>query len=837
MVFLFRSPLLQFDIRNPNEVKAHWPNVLDSIRLSSLDLYNQIRDKEPENLSLRENMAVYKYLLRGRFRATPFGRWAGVGVAKWSEVAKTEVSSLATTLIEAGTSTNKRMEYWVNPSLVPWGDGWKFWNYDRENERWRYSKSEDSPIIQRLRSLADDKIPVNQRQLFAGFPWLVQSERSQIWTHLLKNQLLVSTPFVAALPGKCHEDHFILQTPEVSLCHKEQLDRLFSEIGKLAVPSPSPYFLQLKELFVNEFDDRFVPLAMLWRLVSQLDPFSKMGEERNAYGKGNFPPSLGTEAVIDLRSLDLDFGNSDKVSHVQGLFRVLEDGHILLDNLVYNRPYVYGGRFSHRPEVFEYLKASAYYNGGAIQADVELVEGLKASRISSHRSVSKFRINCFRGSASQNELDCDDIFIGIQQDRFKLVSARLGREVIPIFQHPLNPHFITHPICRILWEVGHQHLLKPVHYCHDSFLESDHLPQLNWGNIILQPQRWRLRFDGKHNSEKEMMELMSSLKIPKKIMVGQLDQELSLDLDYEMDRKVLIDELRKNRILRIHEWLWSSPVCQSKMTATNLQYVWGIASPSPTSGLKEDCQLNYLPKYESNDWVSVRIFLIPDFQQTMVMKQILLLTEELESAGIRNYFYLYYRIKNSEIRLRIKLGKLGERATVLALLYSHVEKMPDVQHIKSQPYYPEHAKYSEEGMPISEELFYQESRLLLNLNPKTSFEKLSLAVGIGGLLIDSDDRLDYWIAYFKKLSGESDKHHSPKDYQLEFLSQTTPEWRLNYASQAKAHPWSSDPQKRVRLIANHLHMLINRIFWETGLDMEPEVFSVLGRALRKKRFE
>jgi hypothetical protein len=734
MELLFRSPLLQFDVKNPEEVKARWPSLLACIELSSQDLFNKIRDKNLENLSVREKLAVYKYLLRGRFRATPFGRWAGVGVAKWSEKPTADLNILTTHLIELPTTTGRGAEYWMNPSLLPWGDGWKFWNYDAENGRWRYSKSDDSPVLQRLRILADDRKPIDQKYLFASYPGLDKNEKKYVWEHLVANQLLVSSPFGTPSPDRSHEDHFILQQPEVSIHHKQHVDRLFSEIGQLAITTPSPYFVHLKELFINEYDDRFVPLNMLWQLVSQIDPHTKREEQRNAYQKGSFPSNLEKQTTLDLRQLNLDYGNTSKVSHVQGLFRILDNGQILLDNLVYNRPFVYAGRFTHRPEVFEYFKGQGGNVDGRILADVWLVEGAKAFRISSHRNISKFRINCFGGSTSPDELASEDLYIGLEDGRFRLVTPRLGKEVIPVFQHPLHPNFITHPLCRILWEVAHQDLLKPVHYCHDYFVDSDYVPQLNWGNVILQPRQWSLRWVEKNTSETEVMELISSRGIPKKILLGQLDEELALDLECKMDRNVLLGEIRKSKRLRIHEWLWQSSGNQSSPRTANLQYVWGMDLPQDNNCLHGIQHLNYLSRDKCNEWVSVRIILVRDFQQTMVMKQLILLVEELGWAGIHTFYYLYYRIKNPEIRLRVKLDDFRKKAVILSVIHSGLEKMPELDHIKRQPYYPEHAKYSKEGMVISEELFHQECILLLTLKPTTSLEKLSLAVGLGSLL-------------------------------------------------------------------------------------------------------
>src|SRR5690606_29121774 len=147
MALLFRSPLLQFDIRNELQVKKHWPEILKAIRLSSMVLYERLQHRQPEELSSREKKSVFRYLLRGKYRATPFGLWAGVGAAKWTQPHQQneETGILRTTPIQILDKPGSSHQYWLNPSLETWGDGWKFWNFDFENQKWRYSKSDDSP--------------------------------------------------------------------------------------------------------------------------------------------------------------------------------------------------------------------------------------------------------------------------------------------------------------------------------------------------------------------------------------------------------------------------------------------------------------------------------------------------------------------------------------------------------------------------------------------------------------------------------------------------------------------------------------------------------------------
>src|SRR5690606_18933502 len=124
MELLYRSPLLVFDIKNPLEIKKHWFEILEAISLSSPILFERIRLKQPEGLSPREKKSVYRYLLRGKYRATPFGKWAGVGVAKWAPPNQftEEGITLTTVPIQFRESPLDSSEYWLNPSLERWGD-------------------------------------------------------------------------------------------------------------------------------------------------------------------------------------------------------------------------------------------------------------------------------------------------------------------------------------------------------------------------------------------------------------------------------------------------------------------------------------------------------------------------------------------------------------------------------------------------------------------------------------------------------------------------------------------------------------------------------------------
>ena len=838
MELLFRLPLLEFDIRDSKEIKKRWPELLEAIRLSSTTLFDKIRNRQPEDLNPSEKKSVYRYLLRGRYRPTPFGRWAAVGVAKWippTQVKKEKVM-LSTKSIQVQGSVAAGRSFWLNSSLEPWADGWKFWNFDFAKEQWRYSKSADSPLIQELRNLSSDGKPIAKEDLFQAFPGLLQVEKDAIWEHLREQQLITSGEILRVDNPQGKEDHFIPGRPGLSNEHKENLKTFFSEIGKLAVAQENTYLETLTDKFLEEFDDRFVPLNMLWKIVPYLVP-QNCGSKKGNPDVDSFFSQLNSTSRLDLRKLEINTGESKKINHTQALFRVLENGRILIDNLVFNRPFVYGGRFTHQPEIFNYFNNQFLQPEDVFYADVILAEGMKAKHLSSHQSITPYTLNCLSSSLKADELDATTTYIGLHRGKFILMAPKWGKQVVPLFQHPLNPQFITHPLCRILWEVAHQDFVRPMYYSQGLFTSAEYLPQLEWGSIILQPRQWRIKWDERYRKEEDLSSVLIEKGIPTHLVVGHQDQELALDLNYASDRSILMEELRKCKFIHIQEWLWKDVNYNSGEAEPQYpQYMYGQAFNRPITDSPTTDLVNYISEPECKEWISARIILCPDFQESVIRIQLRYFFDKVKDSGILPYYYLFYRLKNAEIRVRCKVKNISERSKVITLLHSILGSVADVDHIKITAYYPEFAKYSKLGMAMSEELFHQESEIILKINPTSTEEKKMMAVGMGSLYFTEGKDMEYWIAALFELSQGKASHKAIKDMEGKFERTVSKDWQNQYRALVRKHPWSKDKEKKVIFVTNHIHMLINRIFWEEGLEMEQEIFALLGSMVRKMKY-
>lgn len=849
MGFLVRLPLVQFSVSDESDIYSKWNYILEAISLSSDSFYKSIRNKYPDQLSKRERITLYKYLLRGKYRPTPFGLWAGTGIGKWEEgklESLYENKTLIQKEIKKQSISEKELKVCLNPSLEKWGDGWKFWNFDFEKEVWRYSKVIDNLLVQRIRELSLKEVYFGKIEFKKAFPELVGNQVDELWEYLVNSQLVTPSKgniHILRQQGSniSHTDIFITNKFKLDKKIKNQLDNFLDEIDSIAVFQKRELLEELKSLFFEYFDDRFVPLQFLWTIIPYLNLYGHHSKIKNE----NNIPKKNWEGIsqIDLKNeyLNLEIKNKE-IHHKQVLFRCLEDGRILIDNIVYNRPFVYSGRFSYQEEIKSYFEEQKSIADGVIYADVLLFEGEKENFISNHINLFSYCINVLSESSSDYEFDIKNLHIGIVDNEIKLYCSRLKKEVIPVIQHPLNPDFISHPLCRILWEVSHQYSYKPIFYVDPMYVAADYLPQINWGQIIIQPKRWLIRKTKNDKSQPSLREYLEQKKVPNRVLIGNLDQELLLDLGNPTDFEILEKELEKKRVLTLTECLW---INDEDKTSESLeknfpQYIWG-----KPSGENKEIETLKLPVNlacidEGGNWVYFRIFLIPDFHRKRLTVFLQSLSKVLEKDAL-DFFYLYYFCDRPEIRLRIKCLRVLEKEKIRKIIYEIFFGFSESTGIKESQYFPEIGKFSSEGLEISEHLFCLESKLVANLIPEGIKEKLSLVVGIGleifrGLKIERTLLKKSKISSLKENRFPVFKEGNKFDMNY-FETHVSEEWRFHYYSKIKTHPWSTNTDKASFLGGNHFHLLINRVFLDQASEFEELAFDLLSKQLRKTIFK
>ncbi|SDD44867.1 thiopeptide-type bacteriocin biosynthesis domain-containing protein [Algoriphagus faecimaris] len=848
MDFIYRSPLFDFNIYSDEEIEKNWNSIFAAILNASPSLAAQLVGKKPAELENKVRRKLQKYLIRGRFRPTPFGYFAGVGLGVWSDDTCIDRKSSKRSVESSRTipCTEKQLlidEFFFTEEVALRHGYFSAITYSPQS-RWQEVKVKYHPvldhIIQRFKGtrLNFQTFDKDLRKIDPNF----SSEDSiLLWTKI--NDLGWVYP--------TENKPLILENGvDVFLCDKFQLDKeiekklrgFIEQAGNLFVFEKSQYLTSFTQWFGNQFDDRFLCLSELTKNPAFLGNsfFQKQTESNDKH-----PFSFQSES-FDLKGFHGIQKLEKEIHDVQILFRLDKSNQPIVENLVINRPFVYTGRFSKISEIREYTKKirdQIFVDQNKIYAHLEILESPEINYISDTTPLLNWKISPFL-STDQNALSFGDLWIGQGNDRILLFHKKSGKEVVPVIFHPLNVEQITHPTLRLIWEIAHQRRYRFRYYDENLLKGQVKLPELKWGDLCLQSKRWFLKWDTSMELS-SLKSILFELKIPPIILAGLMDKELLLDLRMTTDLEILWEELRTKGEIILTEAKWYDE-----------DHPRGNSTPYPQFVFRYSRE-----KVEKDN----RDYLNPIFFAAQDAVYFLLRIAPLDLEGVLNdfgdymirspfgghysrwYFIVYSKKSHLELRIRF-LGIPNHLHHRLLSWFYNFAKNRNLNWSLGN-YYPEISKYGKKGYSISEQLFGMESVFLLGQKNSNSFiledakSKENLIVGIWTDILKRSRFIKAHFSTLKELIYNVDfKEEKLNDWKKRFtildLNPIPEEFPLEYYRAIfLRHPrFNKSRKKEFNLIINHIHMMCNRFFLLDSAIQEKKIWYGLYRQLGKFLF-
>ena len=790
--------------------------------------------------------------MRGRYRSTPFGLWAGVGTGIWGE--NNQAGKLAYREIENhcfkkfGGKPLISIKYKTAPGLKMYAEQVQFWTYCNQEEGWRISYLDKNPLILILL----DYFEQSKQLDFSAFQQFFKSKNknqvTDIWKMLLESGFIIPENFPEFKPHSESQgrDIRIISGIKVNRIVQKKIENLISEIGNLFTPVESEFLRDFKSWFSYTFDDRFVPLSLLAHrqdFIRHSDS-EAMTYERDDYRSGDILSRLwGNAEEFDLSNC-YKSKNTD-LHNLQIAFKLLGETNLYVENIVCNRPFAYSGRFSFDPEIKKLVVSKVEgLSEPAIYADIILFETLKSNQICSHENAFLYSIYPFGNGVQENYLGVDDLLIGISGNRLKLYSQKLDKEVLPVAQHPLNPTQISHTLSRLFWEIGNQDQQRFIPYHNPSFLNSNYTPRLTWKGIILQGRKWILH--SKNFADKrKLYQFLTESKIPCPLLAGYLDRELILNWDYPPEIDILWEELNKLKEVSVFECPWKdlSPFKNKSGEPLYPQLIFSWKGKDRI--VQKVNSLNRISGIDDN-WIYLRISIKQEGVLPLLLKPFpSILKSFKQQHHIQKWYFLCYNTPKTEIRLRLlPTNEANKQALTAELNYSLMET-GWVTTVDSLPYYPEYEKYnlSQKGIITSETVFHLESELGLLGNEQKKIPPMltwdlparqNWVCGSYYQLIEMTGRKEMFFHYFQRLIKEipvaDRKELNKADY-------SSTEYVTTYAIEIFLPEFSKisteQDEELMRLIPNHLHMCCNRMFIRDTNEYERKVIYGLYKRLGK----
>ncbi|MDQ0215812.1 hypothetical protein J2S13_002232 [Oikeobacillus pervagus] len=116
----------------------------------------------------------------------------------------------------------------------------------------------------------------------------------------------------------------------------------------------------------------------------------------------------------------------------------------------------------------------------------------------------EYAINITNKIHTQNNIDLEDIAVGATHDGLYLKSISMGKELIPLVSHMLNPSLCPN-IYRFLFEMGEQRTGSSFPYFFNNIanLGLPFIPRIVYKNFILSPTKWNIRSNTFHGCDSE----------------------------------------------------------------------------------------------------------------------------------------------------------------------------------------------------------------------------------------------------------------------------------------------------------------------------------------------
>lgn len=840
MNLIYRIPLFDFDINDPKQIECNWKRVLEAIENSSPDLFDSIDHRSYASLPKALQIKVRKYLIRGRYRPTPFGKLAGIGLASWSETTQGP-ASLNPIFHQRQVSNSINLKgkladqvFVPMPGLTLRFGYHQALTFDTRHSKWCQSKIEKNHFLDKFLLEAYHNIATDSRGN------KLESKKSNLDEEKLEE--LVSTGFV--YPGHQYSPFFAKninsEVPDpisVSNQVKGVLDQFIAESGDLFVESENPYLKDFISWFIEKYEDRQI---RLYSLLSDSDFMQKQmtfGEISSPFEpalQNHLPESLDLKQHLPSKPL------SSGIYDIQLVFRIGAEGTPIIENMVCNRPFAYLGRFNQYPVFQEYgknLKERIYSSDEVIFAQLDLFESPKTQAICEVANMFEWKINPFP-KQSEKQIGLDEIWIGVEEDRVYLVHNQYHREIIPVILHPLHGDQITHPIMKLLWHIALQDQYKFLAYTPNGKNLGKN-SELKWEDLIILPKSWKLE-KSSFKTKDSFQCFLRDTKIPTRFLAGTDDRELLIQKENPTDQEILWQELNRTGVLTLNEapWIESDLISNSQGIPLYPQFIYRHTQKIH----RPPIQIPFNPIYFSDqNW----IYLILKTPYSDLLETLEYLREFFYENGFMHkaewYYLIYQKSEEYEIRLRVYIPR---KVSKFLLSLAHHLDLEEITWTRA-PYYPETEKYGFEDYGKSEELFCLESEFLFSSHVEHKInllipdqQKLSFLTGFWIWIISSLNKADLFFEYFKLLYREQERELTSEfksrfDYINKYQSFGFQDRK--YLEILRSHPFIWNDYSKNFLI-NHMHMMVNRFFPLDARVFELELWYRIYRELGKRRY-
>lgn len=775
---LIRTPQFPLD----EEFRDSWEALKMSISYASPGFYDMIKEMDYQNLLTASDAVRYttwKYFNRSKYRATPFGSFASVGLL-----------DIVTSNDKAIIVESKQQLYHFNDwpeggAAEPLADDIKSLKFLTNHSHYifhnsiRYlscfdnqhqlSEVTSDPVI--LLLLKRCKIPVSYDVIVSALAdSICEASIEELTRDLVAAQLLFTSNRPQVI-GACRPQKlnvvsgnipcpYIIAERKVSqgalhLSQLRHLPELAQILNGILEPTALPNLAAFISRFRQKFEAQWVPI------MRALDPEIGLG-----YGNLEQPhiedlpfPMEKTNPVPDrLSKLKAHMLNHQKSNHMQestvihlediGLEFTDEPARLpntltVLAEFAGERIHIQSiggcttnavlGRFSlcgdgYLDHCREMKTLEEYANPEVLFFDIGYTAEKGAAQINMRASIYDLQLNLLNYGTSPDQLTLDDLFLSVQGNELVLYSRKLRKRLIPRLASAYNYSRSDLTVFRLLCDLQHQGILADLNInLRDLYPDLSYYPRLMFKNIIISAAAWKI--DIKQIScyaTPEVSLILANLKklgVPRLFKTGETDQTLCFDQDSAEDMHAFVSYLNKRRTFYIQEAWNSSFACDAAAHPYQNQLALTLTHQDKIyHGIDPDFPAAGAVKTKTcflpgSRWLYYQIYCHPSRTQTLLLEVIRPFLNQFRPV-IENWFFIRYNENGHHLRLRLCLRDPDFSMRLTSLLSTLLDAYLEsgiVSEFLIATYKPEIERYGADLIEQVEVHFCRDSELVLAL--------------------------------------------------------------------------------------------------------------------------
>lgn len=549
------------------------------------------------------------------------------------------------------------------------------------------------------------------------------------------------------------------------------------------------------------------------------------------------------------------------------------------------------GRFTPlHPDIEEMSKAIAQHeeavNPNVIFAEIAHLCDEHTANIDRRKAVRGFEIPVLAQStlSSEQQILLSDLWVRVEGNKVVLFSNKLQKIIVPRLGSAFNYLRNDLAVFRFLCDLQYQGIQANFTFDLSNFFPGmSFYPRVEYKSAILYLATWHLKKEQFISIVGAPVEqglallkaLANKLKLPRHITVTEHDNQLVFDLESEKDKVLFLHTIKHKEDVVVNEFPFADedePVVADQRKKPYIHQFIAALYHQQEVYPEYDIKIENLQKVSGkmrkfvpgSEWLYFKIYCHPS-RSNHLLTEILLpvMKQQLRKGNVRQWFYIRYRDPDYHLRVRLLVSQesVGRVMLTLNQILSKLVEKGVIKDIQVAVYERELERYGPDLIEAVEDVFCTSSELIAaNISMqdldetgytyyRVAFSGLDEIANAFKLELGEKSRLFHQLyqAFYVELDGnkalreqlsvkfrevsrlEDVLPYSSRTLEQEVLVLRKLNIRYQQALEALAQKITA-PVRRRKLIADLMHMHLNRLFLDEARKQELVVYYCLWKA-------